>query len=139
MQKISLLSRRAVLASGCYGLTGFGVGIAPAAEPAKADRIVISDVRTYALRHKLQRAIGVSIALSDIRQALLVKITTDSGHVGWGETFDAGGTRTLIENKLKPALVGQNPLDARLLRRALWGANFGDGRAVGAVDIALDD
>jgi D-galactarolactone cycloisomerase len=131
-----------MLQVGCYGLSAFAiVGKSPAtaADAGKPDKIVISDVQTFALRHKLPRAIGVSIALSDVRQALLVKITTDSGLVGWGETFDVGGTRALIENKLKPALVGQNPLDARLLRRALWGANFGDGRAVGAVEIALDD
>src|SRR5687768_15607932 len=116
MQKKHFLSRRAVLRSGCYGLAGFCVGNAPAAGP-KPDKIVISDVQTFALRHKLPRAIGVSIALSDIRQALLVKISTDSGLIGWGETFDVGGTRATIENKLKPALVGQNPLDARRLRR----------------------
>jgi D-galactarolactone cycloisomerase len=69
----------------------------------------------------------------------LVKITTDSGLVGWGETADVGGTRGIIEDHLKNTLLGANPLDHRKLWRALWGANFGDGRAVAGVDIALHD
>jgi D-galactarolactone cycloisomerase len=82
---------------------------------------------------------GVSTALSDIRTCLLIKISTDSGLVGWGETIDVGGTRAVIETKHKPALLGKNPLQHRQLWRALWGPNFGDGRAVGGVDIALHD
>ena len=82
---------------------------------------------------------GVSTALSDIRTCLLVKITTDSGLVGWGETIDVGGTRAVIETKHKPALLGKNPLEHRKLWRTLWGPNFGDGRAVGGVDVALHD
>src|SRR5262249_20373571 len=38
-----------------------------------------------------------------------------------------------------PMLIGQNPLEHRRLWRQLWGANFGNGLAVGAVDTALHD
>ncbi len=45
----------------------------------------------------------------------------------------------MIENKLAKILVGKNPLEHRQLWRTLWGANFGDGCAVGGVDLALHD
>ncbi len=96
-------------------------------------------METFALQHKLPRAIGPSTILYGFRDALLVKLSTDSGLVGWGETADVGGTRGIIENHLKKILVGANVLDSRKLWRLLWGANFGDGRAVAAVDIALND
>jgi D-galactarolactone cycloisomerase len=106
---------------------------------AKPSSLTITNVETFPLRHKMRRAMGVSTALSDVRTCLLVKITTDSGLVGWGETIDVGGTRAVIETKHKPALLGKNPLEHRKLWRTLWGPSFGDGRAVGGVDIALHD
>jgi D-galactarolactone cycloisomerase len=114
-------------------------GRASAQTTAKPSSLTITNVETFPLRHKMRRAMGVSTALSDIRTCLLVKISTDSGLVGWGETIDVGGTRAVIETKHKPTLVGKNPLEHRKLWRALWGPSFGDGRAVGGVDMALQD
>jgi D-galactarolactone cycloisomerase len=139
--------RRDALRSAFLGSCGAMAGLAaswPRADllaqpPAKPGSLTITKVETFPLEHHLPRAIGVSTALSDKRQCLLVKISTDSGLVGWGETADVGGTRGVIESHLKPALLGKNPLEHRKLWRALWGPNFGDGRAVGAVDIALED
>ncbi len=109
-------------------------------DAAAGDRsLTITNVETFLLRHKLPRAIGVSTALSDQRSTVIVKLSTDAGLVGWGETGDIAGARAVIEEKLRPLLLGRNPLAKRSLWRAAWGANFGDGRAVGAVDVALDD
>ncbi|HND51799.1 MAG TPA: hypothetical protein PLV92_05360, partial [Pirellulaceae bacterium] len=101
--------------------------------------LTITKVETFALQHKLPKAVGPSVALSDIRSTLLVKISTDSGLVGWGETADVGGTRGIIDQHLKKVLVGKNPLEHRKVWRAMWGANFGDGRAVAGCDLALHD
>jgi D-galactarolactone cycloisomerase len=109
------------------------------AADAKPSALTITKVETFALAHKLPRAVGVSTVLSDVRKVLLVKISTDSGLVGWGETLDVGGVQAIIEERLKPLLVGQNPLEHRRLWRALWGANFGEARAFAAVDLALHD
>src|SRR5262249_12724433 len=68
-----------------------------------------------------------------------IKVSTDSGLVGWGETADVGGTQGIIEKHLKKAVLGKNPLEARKLWNAMWGPNFADGRAVGGMDIALHD
>jgi D-galactarolactone cycloisomerase len=106
---------------------------------AKPTSLTITNIETFPLRYRMRRAMGVSTALSDVRTCLLVKISTDSGLVGWGETIDVGGTRAVIETKHKPALLGKNPLDHRKLWRTLWGPSFGDGRALGGVDIALHD
>lgn len=99
----------------------------------------ITSVKTYHLQHHLTRAFGPSTFMYQSRNVLLVKITTDEGLVGWGETAALGGVRGTIEKQLGPLLIGQDLRDHRRLWRQLWGANFGNGRAVGAVDIALDD
>jgi D-galactarolactone cycloisomerase len=113
---------------------------AVAAPEVRPSSLKITNVETFALEDRLPRAIGVSILeLSAVRDALLVKISTDSGLVGWGETADVGGTRGIIEDHLKTKLLGANPLEHRKLWQTLWGHAFGDGRAVGGVDIALHD
>jgi D-galactarolactone cycloisomerase len=141
------MTRRLMLRSAMLGSCGTLVGwttpwldsSALAQLPARPSALSITSVETFPLKYQMQRAMGVSTALSDVRQCLLVKISTDSGLVGWGETIDVGGTRGVIEAHLKPKLIGKNPLEHRQLWRSLWGPNFGDGRAVGAVDIALHD
>ena len=147
MQHSTSISRRAWLGTGLAGSLGIvaSQGDLAAQQPTsnrvaeKPSSLKITKVETFALEHKLKKAIGVSTALSDVRDALLVKISTDSGLVGWGETADVGGTRGIIEDHLKSILLGTNPLDHRKLWRSLWGANFGDARAVAGVDIALHD
>ncbi len=99
----------------------------------------ITTVETYHVRHKLPRRIGPSTFYYGERDSLLVKIGTDEGLVGWGETAPMAGTRATIEGALKTTLLGKDPLHHRPLWRQLWGANFGDPLAVGAVDIALND
>jgi D-galactarolactone cycloisomerase len=55
-----------------------------------------------------------------VLESLLVKIVTDKGLVGWGETVPLGVGRGMIEEQLGPLLVGQDPLDHRRLWRQLW-------------------
>jgi len=99
----------------------------------------ITAVETFALRHPLPHAIGPSTMLYPYRETLLVKISSDGGLIGWGETAPIGAVQALIEQQLGPSLIGQNPLDHRRLWRQLWGPNFGDPLAVSALDIALHD
>lgn len=139
-------SRRGFMGAGTIGACGAMAALSPLQRQAQADEargkpssLTITKVETFALTHKLPKAIGPSVAQADIRDALLVKISTDSGIVGWGETADVGGTHGIIEEHLKKVLLGKNPLDHRKLWRAMWGANFGDGRAVAGCDLALHD
>src|SRR5690349_18390338 len=99
-------------------------------ESSKEASMKITSIKTYHHRHKLPRAIGCSTLLYNERDALLIKISTDEGLVGWGETALLGGLRDLIENQLGSALMGQDPRRHRALWRQLWGANFGNALAV---------
>jgi len=139
-------SRRDWLRTGLAGTCGTVAAWSPLQNRATADEargkpssLTITKVESFALEHKLAKGIGPSVALSNMRNALLVKISTDSGLVGWGETADTGGTQGVIEEHLKTVLLGKNPLEHRKLWRAMWGANFGDGRAVAGCDLALHD
>lgn len=139
-------SRRDWLRTGLAGSCGAWAAWSPLQKQADAEEargrpssLTITKVETIVLEHKLPRAIGPSVAQSNIRDTLLVKIGTDSGLVGWGETADVGGTHGIIEEHLKKVLLGRNPLEHRKLWRAMWGANFGDGRAVAGCDLALHD
>ena len=40
--------------------------------------------------------------MEDTRNAVLIKISTDEGLVGWGETVALGGVRRLIEEQFVP-------------------------------------
>lgn len=99
----------------------------------------ITTVETFHLRHGLSVVGGNSEVTIRFREALLVRIGTDQGLVGWGETPALGGVRSIIDRQLAPILIGRDPRRHRPLWRALWGTYFGNGLAVGAVDIALHD
>jgi L-alanine-DL-glutamate epimerase-like enolase superfamily enzyme len=80
--------------------------------------------------------------------ALLVKITTDAGIVGWGEAFGYNvipATRAAIEHMLAPVCVGRDPLaiDALTLELQQRLHIFGRGGPViyglSGIDIALWD
>lgn len=116
----------------------FGAEETRRSEPPK---LKITAVKTYLLRHKLARPFGVSVSVpfDTIRQALLVRIETNAGLSGWGETAPIGGARGTIEDHLGPRLVGQNPLEYRRLMRMMWGPNFGNALAVGALEMAIND
>ena len=99
----------------------------------------ITAVTTYPLRRKLSRRLCPAPGFFDNRSSLIVKLETDAGICGWGETGLFPGACALIEEQYAPILIGSDPTAHRLLWRQLWGPNFGNGPALGAVDIALED
>jgi D-galactarolactone cycloisomerase len=131
-------TRRRFLAVGGAGIGTTAAAWADEAPIVRRNPIKISGVHVYYVEHELPRAIGPSTAYYNTRDALLVKITTDAGLVGWGETASLPGVQATIES-LGKTLLGRNPLEHRKLWRELWGPNFGNGLAVGALDIALQD
>jgi L-alanine-DL-glutamate epimerase-like enolase superfamily enzyme len=88
------------------------------------------------------------------QDALLVKVTTDAGIVGWGEVdgcpsvakaiIEAPYSHTLVTG-LKSLLVGENPLDTARLWSKMYQATLYYGRngavvqAMAGIDIALWD
>ncbi len=140
-------SRRDLLKLGAGAVAGGLAAASPAAaradddDRAKWPDLKIKKVTSYLLECELKRAFGasVSVPLAKTRDALLVKIETNTGLVGWGETSPISGARGTIDKFLAPRLIGQNPLEYRRLWRSLWGPNFGNGLATGAVEMAIND
>jgi len=136
-----LLQKAAILSAGC--LTG-SASESQATEPSRQaglPKLKITGVKTYLLKHQLKRPFGVSVSvpLDKTRKTLLVKIETDAGLTGWGETAPVGGARGTIDDQIGPRLIGQNPLEQRKLWRTMWGPNFGNALAVAALDTAIND
>lgn len=83
------------------------------------------------------------------RRCLLVKITTDEGLVGYGEGLTPVSPHppaAIVENILKPFLLGADPLDTEKIWEILYSINSSRGYtrgyqmiAISAVDIALWD
>lgn len=84
------------------------------------------------------------------RLLTLVRIATDSGHVGWGEAITmfigaCRATEAVVREDFAPLLLGQDPLDVaglhdRLRRHVWWYGPQGIAAlALSAVDIALWD
>ena len=99
----------------------------------------IASVETYAVRAQMATPRGPSILSYRQRESVFIKIQTDSGIIGWGETYRVAGVEAAIRDVLAPMLVGQDPLDGRRLRQQMLRATFENGFAVGGVDLALHD
>jgi D-galactarolactone cycloisomerase len=99
----------------------------------------ITAVETIHTRYPLSRPAGPAGAFNPAREALMVKISTDAGLVGWGETYALAGVRAAIDQVLAPLLSGADPLERGRLWRQQWDATFGNGFAVGGTDMALHD
>jgi len=99
----------------------------------------ITAVKAFPLESTLARGTGPSTYYYRSRTALIIKLETDAGVSGWGETYDGYDVRALINRQYAPLLIGRNPLEHRKLWRELWGPNFGNGIALGGLDMALDD
>jgi len=76
---------------------------------------------------------------------ILVRVYTDAGVVGTGEAYWGGGDTAIIE-RMKPFLVGENPLDIDRLYEHLVQKMSGEGSisgkvisAISGIEIALHD
>ena len=83
----------------------------------------------------------------DALDSTIVKLVSDTGLVGWGETCPVGpvyqpqhalGARAALE-QMAPGLIGEPALTPLLLRRTMDGLLNGHNYAKAAIDIALMD
>jgi L-alanine-DL-glutamate epimerase-like enolase superfamily enzyme len=106
----------------------------------------ITDIRTIPLSYRCEPPYGSAGGMQSARGGLLVEVETDGGITGIGEAGVGGGsTRTVIENQLRPMLLGEDPL----LIEGLWQKMFARTRqygrrgivmnALSGIDIALWD
>ena len=109
----------------------------------------IRDVRTISVEYTLPRPVFDANYTMASKPALLVEVETDTGLLGLGEAAHFGGplvsTATVIEQELRPYLLGQDPRETERLwelmhRRAYKHARGGIViAAISGVDIALWD
>lgn len=105
----------------------------------------IKSIESFILKDELEESFYFSQWEYSERRICIVKVTSDTGHVGWGEGY---GPATIIKagiDWLKPFLVGKNPLETETLwgimyRRTLDFARRGILVAsMSAIDVALWD
>lgn len=108
----------------------------------------ITEIHIYS--HRLPVVGGPFVIATSTVHALdttLVKIVTDTGLVGWGETCPVGptyqpqhaaGARAALA-EMAPGLIGANPLQPLALRRRMEGLLNGHRYAKAALDIAAHD
>lgn len=111
--------------------------------------MLIKNVEALALSYPMKQPIMDSFCYTDQRNAVIVKIETDEGVVGYGEAASYGGsllaTLTVIEKELKPLIVGEDPFLRELLWERMYKKYYQHGRggiligAISGVDIALWD
>lgn len=110
----------------------------------------ISSVDTFVLSTPLDTPFAFSQGWVHRRSATLVKITTDDGIVGWGESFAQGLeppqiAAAVIEHALTPLILNKNPLDTSVLWHTMYSQTRDFGRkgsvisAISAIDTALWD
>jgi D-galactarolactone cycloisomerase len=110
----------------------------------------IASVEVFMLKSQLERPFAYSQGWVTGRSTTLVRIVTDSGVEGWGETFSVGLqppeiSAAVIESALKPLLIGQDALATDVLWDTMYVRTRDFGRkgvvlgAISAIDIALWD
>lgn len=105
----------------------------------------IASIEGFELSHRLPAPVGNSMRSFDRRQALLVRLTTQGGAIGWGESWAfPASAGVFIRTALAPAILGADvtaprALQARL-REMLGPDRRGQGHmALSAIDIAAWD
>jgi L-alanine-DL-glutamate epimerase-like enolase superfamily enzyme len=101
----------------------------------------------YAVRLPLIKPFIISYGTYSRVESVLVRLTTDTGIVGWGEAtpdpYVTGeswaGTYAMLRHDLLPLLREQNPLHREALHARLDGLVTGAPSAKAAIDLALWD
>ena len=110
----------------------------------------IAAIDVFVLKTSLDTPFAFSQGWVKQRSATLVRITSDSGLVGWGEAFAQGLeppeiAASAIEHAFKPLLLGEDALAPAVQWQRMYVRSRDYGRkgtivaAISAIDIALWD
>lgn len=109
----------------------------------------IERIETIPLKFEMGKEIWDAVHRFSARQALIVKVYTEEGITGYGESAYFGGpivtTATVIEKELAPFFIGQNPFQVEYLWDLVYRTTVQHGRrgliiaALSGIDIALWD
>jgi L-alanine-DL-glutamate epimerase-like enolase superfamily enzyme len=109
---------------------------------------VVTDVRAVTLAVPLAAMTPPSPWSAGTARQVLVRVTTDSGLIGWGECFAYGAplaVANVVDEALAPLLVGEDPSAIEALTRRMhqalmiWGRRGLGMFAVSGVELALWD
>ncbi|UIJ73442.1 mandelate racemase/muconate lactonizing enzyme family protein [Aurantimonas sp. HBX-1] len=111
----------------------------------------IVDVTVLPISYRLPEGSGATMGVGRMvkRDAVLVKIQTDEGIIGWGEAHHGrspGAIAKLIDTTLKPMILGMDALDTNAVWLRLYKGHFathgfgaGTAIAMSGIDLALWD
>lgn len=107
----------------------------------------ITEIEIYAIHLPLYEPFVISYASYDYMPSIIVKITTDTGHVGYGESVADDhvtgesweGTFAVLKNTLAPQLISENPVNMERIHEKMDAAIYGCPTAKAAIDIACYD
>lgn len=98
----------------------------------------IASVEAIHVRKQLTIAAGPPGHFNHARESIFLKLTTQDGTVGWGETYVLPGVLETT-NGLSHLLIGRNPLDILGSWCPPWAASVTIASARSAIDLALHD
>ncbi|MEO0471309.1 MAG: mandelate racemase/muconate lactonizing enzyme family protein [Bacteroidota bacterium] len=105
----------------------------------------IISVETFVLTDKLKESFYFSQWEYSERRICIVKITSDSGHVGWGEGYGPASVIQAGIEHLTPYVIGQDPLQTETIWNTMYRRTLDFARrgilvsAISAIDVALWD
>ncbi|MFY0681534.1 MAG: hypothetical protein JXR13_13250 [Thalassovita sp.] len=110
---------------------------------------LIADVQTFHLKIPGRRSHAHAGAVSRSQSILILKVTSDAGHEGYGEVATAGGpwwsgdsiesVQTIVTAHLRPVLLGQPVMSLAALMARMDRAAFGNPFAKAGLEMALLD
>lgn len=105
----------------------------------------IQSIESFILSDKLKESFYFSQWEYSERRICIVKVTSDTGHVGWGEGYGpAGVIRAGIEH-ISQYIIGMNPLQTETIWSTMYHRTLDYARrgilvsAISAIDVALWD
>ena len=90
----------------------------------------IQTIETFLLESPIDEPFAWSQGSATMRSALICKITTDDGLVGWGEG-GASPSQTIIHDYFAPQLLGADPSNINKLWHQLFHSIHNDNQAGG--------
>ncbi len=105
----------------------------------------IKSIESFILSDKLKESFYFSQWEYSERRICVVKVTSDTGHVGWGEGYGPAGVIKAGIEFLTQYLIGQNPLETEVIWSIMYRRTLDYARrgvlvsALSAIDVALWD
>ncbi len=105
----------------------------------------IKSIESYILSDKLTESFYFSQWEYSERRICIVKVTSDTGHVGWGEGYGPASIIKAGIEHLVPFVIGQNPLETETIWSLMYRRTLDFSRSgvlvssMSAIDVALWD